>query len=579
MHQTALLRDVGIAILAAAALAIPAHVLRVPLLLAYIGAGIFLGPHLGLSIIESPESISTLSSLGLILLMFILGLEIDVHKLLKSGKAVLLTGLTQTLTCAAMGWAVFSALNPGGLTPLEVIYLSAICALSSTLVVVKILSDRMELDSLTSRITLGILVIQDLWAISFLAVQHELADARVSVLALSIAKAGLLVALAWALAKYVLPRLFAWAGRKPELLLVLAMAWCFLIAGGADLLHLSPEMGALIAGVTIAAFPYHTDLAAKISSLRDFFITLFFVSVGLKIQPPTHMALMLSAIIVCFLWGSRFISVFPTLRMMGYGNRTGLLTSLNLSQLSEFALVLTAIGIEYGHVREDLLSAFVLAFVVTSLASSLAIPASASIYGVFNPWLERLGIRDQLGGNPEQDTNAKGDPVKTPLYVLLGFYRDGSSFLNHLLLRHPGDFKKNLHVVDYNPEAHRSLRKMGVPCSYGDLSHTDTLKQLDLSKTRVFICTLSDHQLKGTSNLKLLRFLRALAPHARTIMTADTLKTAHDLYHAGADYVFIPRIVGTYYLADILDRMNTGAHTALKDEAKKFLDEWDEIIP
>lgn len=577
MHEASLLRDVGLSILGAAALGLPAFFLKLPLLLAYLVAGILLGPHLGLGLIRSAESISTLSEIGLVLLMFILGLEIDLRKLLQAGRAVLVNGVTQFLGCAALALLFFGALGyriEGG--RYELVYLMVACSLSSTLVVVKLLSDRMELDSLTSRISLGILVLQDLWAIAFLAVQPNLANLKVGLLAVSLGKAAVLVLASWALARYALPVIFKRAARQPEMMLVLAMAWCFGICGLAESLHLSLEMGGLVAGISIASFPYHAEIAARVSNLRDFFVTLFFVALGLQIPVPTREVLLLAGAIVAFVSVSRVLTVFPVLHRLGYGNRGSLIPALNLSQISEFSLVVAALGVGYGHLPQPMLSSFVLALVATVLLSSVLIPNGHRIYRALNGALERIGFRDAAAGGgaePAEDSHARAR------IVLLGFFREASSLLEVLRQRHSSESLKELLVVDFNPEAHHRMKELGIACKYGDISHTDTLSHLGIENAEVLICTIPDHVLKGTSNLKLLRSLKELAPQARIIVTAESFESARSMYDEGAEYVFLPRIVSAQHLADVVERLQSGGGPVLKQGGREFLRNWSEVIP
>jgi len=575
MHDN-LLSDIGKAILGAAALGLPAYLFRIPLLLAYLVAGVILGPHLGFGLIKSSESISTLSEIGLVLLMFILGLEIDLRKLLQAGKAVLLNGLTQFVGCAILAFLFFGYLGIGKLTgQYGLVYLTVACSLSSTLIAVKILSDRMELDALTSRITLGILVIQDLWAIGFLAVQPNLSNLSMNSLALSFGKALLLVVTSWLFARYILPHVFSRVGKQPELMLITAMAWCFSVCGFADSLSLSLEMGALVAGISIASFPYHLDVAAKVSSLRDFFITLFFVSLGLQIPMPTAQVLILSVMIVVFVLLSRVLTVFPVLHFLKYGNRASLLPALNLSQLSEFALVLAALGVSYGHVTKDLLSAFTISMVVTALISSVVIPSGHDIYRYFTTLLEKVGFRDHVSDLTQEENNDD----HLPQVILLGFYREASSLLQEMLSRYSQSAIDKLLVVDFNPEAHHKLKEIGIQCKYGDIGNADTLKHLDLSSAKLFICTIPDHLLKGTNNLKLLKTLKKIAPVAKIIVTAETINSAREMYNEGADYVFVPRLVTAHYLADVVERIQVESSQSMKEGAIAHLEKRIEVLP
>lgn len=577
MHGQDLLKDIGLSIIAAASLGLPAYFLRAPLLLAYLAAGVLLGANLGFGLIGSSENIATLSEIGLVLLMFILGLEINLSKLLQAGKAVAVNGITQFLGCAALGtmfFAYFGFQVQG--SNYELAYLAVASALSSTLIVVKVLSDRMELHALTSRITLGILVLQDLWAIAFLAVQPNLSDLQSTVLLLSLGRGALLVFASWIAARFVLPILFSKVAKNAELMLVLAIAWCCSVCGLASYLHLSLEMGGLIAGVAIASFPYHTEIAAKISSLRDFFITLFFVALGLQIPQPTMEVISLTGLIIAFVLVSRILTMFPVLYAFRYGNRGSLIPALNLSQVSEFALVLVSLGVSYGHVRTELLSAFILAFVVTALLSSLVIPQGHNFYRMLNPLFERLGLKDVVVHMNESNVHPLRVP---PRVVLLGFYREASSLLQEMIKRHSERALKQVLVVDFNPEAHQQLKDLGVNCKYGDISHPDTLKQLDLDQAKMLVCTIPDHQLKGITNLKLLRLLKGMAPDADVVVTAESFESANQMYMEGAAYVFLPRLLAAQHLADVLEQIDTGSGILVRQGAENSLKNWQEVIP
>ncbi len=569
-----LLQDVAYAIIGATVLGIPAYIFRLPLVIAFLLAGVILGPALGFGIIRSPANIRTLSEIGLILLMFILGLEIDIRKLLRAGRAVLVNGVVQFVGCAALAALFFAALgytnrpNDYSLT-----YLAIATSLSSTLVVVKMLSDRMELDSLTSRITLGILVFQDLWAIVFLAIQPNLQKLELSSVSYSLGKAGVLILSSSLLAKYTLPAVFRIIAKQPDLVLVTAMGWCFGICGLANSLSLSMEMGALVAGISIASFPYHLDIASKITSLRDFFITLFFVALGMQVPLPSWATLGLAGLLVVFVIISRFLTVFPTLQIMHYGYRGSLIPAINLAQMSEFSLVVVALGVDYKHIPESLLAACTLALVVTLLLSSFMIPSGYSIYRFLKPILEKIGIRDHVM-SAESKTNASNKSI-----VLFGFYREASSFLEEFIRRHSKSMIDQLLVIDFNPETLESLTERGVPCIYGDIGHPESLRNQHFNEAAVILSTIPDNQLKGTTNLKLLHSLRLLAPKARIIVTADTLEKAREMYAQGADYVFVPRIVGAHFLVDIMERVQGDRMDAVKQGAVRFLNEWNETLP
>ncbi|NLI33956.1 MAG: cation:proton antiporter, partial [Deltaproteobacteria bacterium] len=232
MHEIDLLSNIGLAIVVATAFALLAKACRQPLLLAYLVAGIVLGPELGFGLIKDRESITLISEIGLILLLFIIGLEIDLKKLLAAGRTLIISGVSQFIICAALGIGFFLLIGfqlEGG--RLDALYLAVAMALSSTMIVVKVLYDKFELTTLPGRITLGILVFQDIWAILFLSLQPSLLTPQASVILFSFVKGAGLVALSLLMSRYLLARLFAYVAKIPELLLVTAIAWCFLISG------------------------------------------------------------------------------------------------------------------------------------------------------------------------------------------------------------------------------------------------------------------------------------------------------------------------------------------------------------
>lgn len=548
--QTHLMADIGKSIVAAAAIGLPAYFFKIPLILAYLIAGVVIGPHIGLGLIKDMDSIASISEIGLVLLMFILGLEINIKKLFETGKTVLLTGAIQIVGCFSLAFFLFYFFYYQAFH-FEIIYISVALTISSTLIVVKILSDKMDLDSLPSRITLGVLVLQDLFAVGFLAIQPNLGKVGLVTIVTSLSKVGCLVFVSWGIARYVLPHIFKFTSKQSELLLILAMGWCFSMCGFANYLNLSLEMGALIAGISIASFPYHMDVSAKIVSLRDFFITLFFVSLGLQIPVPSLRIMELSLIISALAIISRLLTVYPTLYRLGYANRFSLLPSFNLGQVSEFSLVFATIGMTYGHIGKDLFVSFIFSFVLTSLLSSFLIPGAHTIYKKINTILEKLGLDDILSSN--HSTEVKISSEKS--IVLLGFYKDTSSLLYEIQNKLSSEIRDKLFVVDFNPEVHFELKEMGINCQFGDISNVDNLKTLNLENAELIICSISDKILKGTTNLKLLQILKQLAPDSKIIMTAENISNAREMYEGGAAYVYIPRIIGASSLLATIERI------------------------
>ncbi|HEY3583252.1 MAG TPA: cation:proton antiporter, partial [Casimicrobiaceae bacterium] len=374
MHGPDLLTSIGLCIAVAAALAFVAHRLRQPLLLAYLLAGVVIGPRIGLGLISDEGDIQTVVEIGLILLLFMIGLELDLRKLVSAGRAVIVTGALQVPLCVVLGLGFFAAIGfPIVAGDFRALYLSVCLSLSSTMIVVKLLYDKFELDTLPGRITLGVLIFQDIFAIIALGIQPNLANPEIGKVLVSLAGGAALVGAAFLISKYLLPPLFRSVAKLPELVLIGSLAWCFVVCAAASAAGLSREMGALIAGISISTFPYNLDVVAKVVSIRDFFVTLFFVALGMQIPMPTAHLFGMAALASLFLVASRFVVVFPILRALGLGHRASLLPAINLAQMSEFAMVIAAIGLGYQHIDRSTVSLLILVFAFTSVASTYLI--------------------------------------------------------------------------------------------------------------------------------------------------------------------------------------------------------------
>ncbi|HXC80046.1 MAG TPA: cation:proton antiporter [Candidatus Acidoferrum sp.] len=557
-----LLSSIGICVGAAALLALIGWRLRQPLILAYLVTGVVIGPNV-LNFVKDQASIQTVAEIGLILLLFIIGLEIDLKKLASAGAPVLLTGALQVPICIGLGWGFFYLIGvrnaPGSYS---LLYLAACMSLSSTLVVVKLLYDKFELDTLPGRVTLGVLVIQDLWAVGMLAVQPNLSNPNFFPLAFSLLKGALLVVGALNISKYILPHLFRAVAKAPELVLVSALAWCFFLAGVAQAIGLSREMGALIAGVSLSTFPYNLDVMAKAVSIRDFFVTLFFVALGMQIPVPSledHNALVhFAGLLGLSLAASAFVilsrlSVVPILYALRLGHRASLIPAINLAQVSEFSIVIASLGLTQAHpqITTDVVTVVIITFALTAVVSTYMINASHAVQKVLSRALKILRVKDL-----DSATDAEPKPEgRQETVVFLGFFRDASSILHEF--EHAGDaadteFLRKILVIDFNPSVMRELRKRKISCIYGDIAHADTLRHAGIQDAELVVSSITDDILRGTNNLRMLKNAKAACPKARVMLTTEHIPQALTFYAAGADLVYLPRLHSAPQIAAML---------------------------
>jgi Kef-type K+ transport system membrane component KefB/Trk K+ transport system NAD-binding subunit len=549
LHQD-VLTAIGVSIVAAAAFALVARTVRQPLILGYILAGAALGPNVGLGLVADEASIELISEMGLIFLLFIIGLEINVPALAQAGRSIVVSGLLQFPICVALAWWALGQVvsDTGG--RFDRLYLAVAVSLSSTLIVVKLLFDKFEMSTLAGRLTLGVLVFQDLWAIAFLALQPSLHELRPSVLVGSVAASVALVATSAVLSRYVLPGLFRTVSRSHELLLVTAVGWCFLVSGTAGALGLSREMGALIAGMVIAAFPYGTEVVTRLSGVRDFFVTLFFVALGLKVPVPSRPMLVVAVLIAVFVVLSRLVAMFPILTSLRLDTRTAGVVAINLGQISEFSLVIVSLGLALGHVSQALSSLVLYALLVTAVVSTYAIRWNHLLATGLARALEATGVPRWLGTERAGPEAARRGSDPHDIFFL-GVSREGLAFMRHLERELP-TMKQRIVAVDFNPETLERLQAGGVECHYGDVSSPETLRHAGIEHASVVVSSISDWFLQGTDNLRLLRQVRRLVPSARTVVTADSRAAAERLYAEGADYVLIPPVLAAEHLYALL---------------------------
>jgi len=575
MHE--LIGDITLCILFAWVLGLLAHFSRQPLILAYLIAGFFIGPF-GMGWVKSQESISVISELGLIFMLFMIGLEIDLKKIIRAGPVILFAAGGQLVGGCLLGILFFVGigLSLGG-GNFDALYLTIACALSSTVIIVKVLYEKRELDTLPGRITLGVLVLQDIFAILFLAVQPSLANLEISVILLSVARVGVLVATALLLSRYVLPKLFHQIARRPELILLGALAWCFLIGEIAEKLHLSREMGSLVAGVSLSTFPYALDVTAKVTTLRDFFITLFFVALGMTIPIPTGSVIGLALIIAAFTAASRVVTTFTPLYMMKQGLRASLLPAINLAQISEFSLVVIQTGVTAGHITMETASAVSFAFVVLAVLSAFFMMQSSQITQLLIAPLKRIGIRD-LDHAQAGEAGHEGGHGETRRIVILGFFRAASALVAEIERQNPA-LLEQLTVIDFNPVVFKTLTDRGVHVIYGDISNVDTLVHAGIGRAEIIILSVPDSLLVGASNEKLVRHVRTLNSTAKIVATADFLANVGDLYVAGADYVTVTRLSDAHELYTVIEATDAGLLQDKRADVDALLAERREVLP
>jgi len=536
--------DIGIIIIIATLLGFTLKVLKQPLIPAYVLAGVLLGPY-GLSLITSQHVIETLSEMGIAFLLFVVGIEMDFKRLRSIGLIASVGGTVQILILSSIGWMIGVFL---GFSTVETIYCGLIVAFSSTMVVIKLLSDKSELDTLHGRIVIGFLLMEDIFAILALLIISNFSEfvqaGMIGIVALLLVKIVIILIFSFVMAKYIFPPLFKLAAESQEILFLLSITTCFLFAFLSTLIGLSVAIGAFIAGLSVANLPYNYEIMGKIKALLIFFTTIFFAALGMKMEAISILKIIVPLVIFVL-----FISLIKPLitscicSFFGYKRRTSLLSAITIAQTSEFSLIIIALAISPGiaHLPEGSIipGLAILLAITTMVISSYTIKFNEGIYEkIKNPFkfLDKIG-----SGSRELDiTNIKKDHDT----ILIGHDRIGYTILNTLQRQ-----KKKIIVIDYNPEAVRELISKGINCIYGDISDTDVLERLNVHKTKLIISTVNDVH----DNLTILRHAKKVRSEATIFVTALKVEDALELYSEGADYVILPHFLGGHHVSVMLE--------------------------
>ncbi|MEA3414036.1 MAG: cation:proton antiporter [Nanoarchaeota archaeon] len=514
------------------------RLMKQPIIIGYIIAGIIISPFLiGAG---SIEIIDILSEFGVAFLLFIVGLHLNPKVIKEIGISSLVVGLGQiALTFIA---TFFVAKGFLGYDVLTSIYFGIGVSFSSTIIIMKLLSDKRQLDSLYGKIAIGVLIIQDLVAIAVLMSISSLKGVGSNLLGIQglLSGGGLIIGL-FVVGYFILPRIMKSIARSQELLFLFSICWCFALAALFSYLGFSMEIGALIAGVILSSSPYATEISSKIRPLRDFFLIIFFIILGLRtnligIGSIIFDAIVLSLIAVIL----KPIILMVLMKHFGFTKRTNFLVGTTLGQISEFSLIVAALGFSAGHLLPEAVNTLVLTLILTILMSSYMIIYSTKFYRFISPALsifETKRIKKQTKLKQKYDS------------ILFGYNRMGFSILNSLK-----KMNKKYLIVDFNPDIIADLRKFNVPCLYGDAYDSDFLEELPIEKLSLIVSTIPELE----ANELLIREIRQRNKKCAIILRAHTVEDALKLYKTGANYVLTPHFLGGEYVGKMIRHVKLG---------------------
>ena len=503
--------------------------LRQPLIVAFIAVGILVGPSV-LGWVNQSEQIELLAHIGIAILLFVVGLKLDLHIIKTMGVVALFTGLGQVAFTSVFGYLIALSL---GFAPIPALYIAVALTFSSTIIIVKLLSDKGELNALHGRIAIGFLIVQDIVVVLAMIALTATGQAQESTsigfeVFMVLLKGLLMLGVVALLMRYIIPNLLNRLAHSPELLILFAIAWAMLGATAGYLLGFSQEVGAFLAGISLASTHYRELIGARLVSLRDFLLLFFFINLGASLELSTLDALVWDALLfsVFVLIGNPII-VMIIMGYMGYRKRTGFLAGLTVAQISEFSLILAALGFSLGHINQETVGLITLVGLITISASTYMILYSQSLYRILSPY---LGIFERKVAYREEALDQQPRARSTDV-IVFGLGRFGMVIAQTLQ-------KQGLHVlaVDFNPSLIKQSAEHGVPTRYGDAEDAEFIRSLPLNEAKWVLGTMRDR----TVNLVLFKSLKE-GRFDHKIALAATQKAEVDEFKAlGVDMVLLP---------------------------------------
>jgi Kef-type K+ transport system membrane component KefB len=497
--------------------------LGLPLLVGLLVAGVAVGPEV-LGLVGPSTEVELLAEIGISLLLFVVGLKLDTRLVRKLGPVVLVAGTIQVLVTAVLATAIAIAF---GVSLVAALYLGIAMAFSSTVVVIKVLTDRGEIEQLHGRIALGILIVQDIIVVALMLVLASLdPDSQAGVVEqfglVALRGVGLFGAIAL-LARYVLPPAFHLLARRGELLVLAGVTWAVMVAAGAIALGFSAEVGAFVAGMALASSEYREAINGRLSTIRDFLLVFFFIDLGTRLTFEGADDLVLILALSLFVLVVKPVAVAVIATWLGFRSRTGARAGLTLAQISEFSLILAALGVSLGHIEGRTAGVATGVALVTITVSTLLIARADELTPRLAAPLERLQ-RSQL-----RREHASGDPA-SPTVVVLGLGRLGRELVEELLA-----VGEDVLGVDYDPRLVRTLAP-SLPVRFGDTADPELPGQLPLHRTRWVVSTPRDPE----AHRILLVALRRTGYDGHVAVAVDHEADEQPLRDLGADLVLRP---------------------------------------
>ncbi|PIN98311.1 MAG: hypothetical protein COT90_04900 [Candidatus Diapherotrites archaeon CG10_big_fil_rev_8_21_14_0_10_31_34] len=551
IQSSGLVAELGLIVVFATLTALIGRLLRQPLILSYIVAGVIIGP-IGLNLLgltQGMENIFLISELGVAFLLFTVGVESDLNKLKNIGKIVLIGSIIQVFLISVISFALFNFI---GLDFLVSVYLGLILAFSSTMIVVKNLSDSNKLNTLHGRLMIGFLLMQDFLIVLVLPLVSLESFTFTAVVPI-IVKGLLLLLLAFLLGRFVFSRIVSYSSRSQELLFLTGLSTCFVFIFLASMLDFSPAVGAFLAGLSLSALSSNLELIGKIRGIRDFFVTVFFVSLGVQLtlifSSPLEFVLLIAGIMLFIVLILKPIVFVLISIIAGYGTRNGLIVGFSLAQISEFSFILAAYGFTSGVLSSDIFSITIIVTAVTMAVTPYFMNSSEGIYsklsGLFHPFSNRFRFVNKLN-----DLERLPEEKELQNHIIIVGAGVMGSSIAQAIGRH-----NDVVVVDHDPDVIFNQINLGINSVCGNIENQEIWSKVNLAKAGLLVIAIPEI----TYALYLAEKAKQINPKISIFSRAKTKRDALELYEKEVDFVILPDVIGSnVFIKNISAFLETG---------------------
>jgi Kef-type K+ transport system membrane component KefB/Trk K+ transport system NAD-binding subunit len=545
--------EISMIVVLATLIAMIMKAFRQPLVVGYIATGILVGPY-ALNILRSKDEVELFSKIGISILLFIVGLSLNPDIVREVGKTSFITGIGQVVFTSVIGFFIMRLLGFGEVAS---IYTAIALTFSSTIIILKLLTDRGDTGKLYGKIAIGFLLVQDLVATIILLVVSVFGSVGASVAdqpgvigasfasvagmqILDLFVKGVLVSVVlYLISKYVLPRISNYIAGNQEVLFIFSLAWGLGLASLFYKIGFSIEIGALVAGVTLAVSPFAYEIGSRMKPLRDFFIILFFILLGAQMVLSEFSALIVPALILSvFVLVGNPIIVYVLMNLLGYRSKTSFMAGLTVAQISEFSLILVALGLSVGHIDQSVASLVTLVGIITIAGSTYLILYADYLYKIFKKPFSFLHLRKK----PHAESKFENTH---PEIIIFGYDRVGHDFVETAK-----NMTSNYIVVDFDPQSIKRLQDDGIPFRYGDAEDVEFLQEIGLQEAKLVVSSIPDFK----TNLLLVQYYRKENASGIIVTLAHEIKDAKELYLAGASYVVMPHFLGAHHASKMISK-------------------------